>query len=91
MNDTNDLVPPDEIHVPFQTAVDLDVLALEGVITNEHKFLLATAEREAADAMEYALSAVKNDWEYNNHEITFKTMDFVTHALALADDKKDGG
>ena len=68
-----ELVPPDEIYVPFQEAIDFDIYALLGVITGEVKYLRATPKREAADALYDALLEVGK---------------MASYALALADGKE---
>lgn len=95
------IIPPDEIHVPFQLAIDFDILALEGVLTNEHKYLLATAEREAAPQMHEALNKAKQlasiatDWNLTEVEIdgemvsVYDLLREFKAVLVLAD--SDGG
>ena len=90
----SDLIPPDEIYIPFQKAVILDVLARDGVITNEHKYLLATAEREAGPALHvalvWALAYLLQGVDYHDSD-WYTTVRMAKAAIALVDGKKDSG
>lgn len=50
-----ELIPPDEIYVPWEVAIDFDIFARDGVITKEIKYLLATPKREDAPELYEAL------------------------------------
>ena len=96
-----ELMPPDEIYVPFQKAIDYDLVAIFGVITGEVKYLWATPKREATDAMYEAvrkasqLASIATDWNLSEAEIdgemvsVYDLLREFEAALALADG--DGG
>ena len=99
-----DLVPPDEIYVPWQAAIDYDIYARDGVITKEHKYLLATPKMVAADEMYEALDMLikavtftVNQYECDGYididayERLDEAIGKTKAAFTLADGDKDGG
>lgn len=86
-----ELIPPDEIYIPWEVAIDFDIFARDGVITKEIKYLLATPEREATSEL---FKAVRTFFDAYDRSHQFEKTDvariMIRKALALADDK-DGG
>lgn len=86
------LIPPDEIYVPFQKAIDYDLVAVFGVITGEVKYLRATPKRAAADAMYYrlddAIAWIETLVDESSAQYDSARLDWLKDALALADGKE---
>lgn len=87
-------VPPDAIFVPYQTAVTLDILARDGVITTERKYLLSTPEREAAPGLYEALRVMVDISNYTIDSVEelyvhTKAIEFAKEKLALVGGEGD--
>ena len=88
-----ELVPPDEIYVPFQEAIDNYMIADLGVFTGEVKYLRATPKRKAADAMYEllrfdVLGYFEGEWDSVNRHPASRFGDWVKiikATIALAD------